>query len=251
MNSRSDHVWVSSRASAFTLIELLVVMAIISVLIATLLPAIEQAKFCGREQVCLNNARQQYLAQNAYAVDAKDRFGVHHDIWPMYYKMVQNYPGNYNIWDVMNKSYITDGKIMVCPIQSTYGGVYSNASYVEPGFPTFGGWKTAASVTNKSSGYEWFANWDYFTVTYLNGEARWPNRLSECTSEAAVVTHQSYENSTPGWDLAHNSTAQRFAANTAPTSTSNPVVYADAHAVIHRRTDFKRRATANGSTYWY
>src|SRR4051794_23076907 len=61
------------RRLAFTLVELLVVITIIGMLVALLLPAVQNARERGRQMQCLNNQKQLGLATANYE-SAKGQF---------------------------------------------------------------------------------------------------------------------------------------------------------------------------------
>jgi len=62
------------KAKSFTLIELLVVVAVISLLIAILLPSLQTAREDARKAYCLNNIHQMLIAASTYTTVHNGRF---------------------------------------------------------------------------------------------------------------------------------------------------------------------------------
>ncbi|MFA9478148.1 type II secretion system protein [Phycisphaerales bacterium AB-hyl4] len=69
MNKRLPKTTGSHRDKAFTIIELIVVISIIALLIAILLPALQQARSIARIAACKSNQRQIGIAIHVYAND--------------------------------------------------------------------------------------------------------------------------------------------------------------------------------------
>jgi prepilin-type N-terminal cleavage/methylation domain-containing protein/prepilin-type processing-associated H-X9-DG protein len=116
------------RFCAFTLIELLVVVAIIAVLAAILLPALQQAKESSRRSVCMSNLRQLGIAMLSYADDNNGwlptptlpgwwdaTFGATPQRWPLY---ADNSVFQETRLYYMLQSYIAgNGQLFYCPSQ--------------------------------------------------------------------------------------------------------------------------------------
>ncbi len=257
-----------SKYRGFTLIELLVVISVIALLIALLLPALEQARFAGRRTQCTSNIRQQVMAQLVYAGDSGGRFAEHNDPWPEYVRSPSN-TSRSNIWYVMRGQYVTDDRFLVCPILNPDDDRWA----VTDGYAT--GWDTNAPYI--SSLYQWFAAFDRDrTVIYAPGETPWPNTAEDASSSAAMVTHWLRDSGAHSWDLSHNGAgfdgfrrgnvpgvpggrgggrgnADPQATSLKPammSSTENPVGYGDGHVAIHNPSEIHYRAN-HGPTYQY
>ncbi len=109
----------SQKTRIFTLIELLIVIAIISILAAMLLPALNQAREKARESQCANNKRQTMMAQNQYASD-------HHDYYVGYRLDTPGSSSTYRLWSaVLCNSQDTDGHY------SVHGGGYLSKKVIQ------------------------------------------------------------------------------------------------------------------------
>lgn len=101
-----------SRRSGFTLIELLVVIAIIGVLIALLLPAVQQSREAARRIECSNHLKQLALGiHNFEQVNQtlpSSRLGPQHATWFVQILPFIEQTSLYNSWNITNTYYMQD-----------------------------------------------------------------------------------------------------------------------------------------------
>ena len=69
------------RHGAFTLLELLVVIAVMSLLLSLMLPALTQARYQANLVACMSNLRQMNLGVMSYAADADGLYPLRLGIW--------------------------------------------------------------------------------------------------------------------------------------------------------------------------
>lgn len=84
----------------FTLIELMVVIAVITILMAVLMPVVERAREMGRRSRCASNLRQSQVAISLYANDHDGRIPLGRDPQDIYPGTSPNEPVLPHLWSV-------------------------------------------------------------------------------------------------------------------------------------------------------
>ncbi|MEW4452258.1 DUF1559 domain-containing protein [Bremerella sp. JC817] len=127
-----------SKLSGFTLVELLVVIAIIGVLIALLLPAVQQAREAARRSQCVNNLKQHGLALHNFH-DTFNRFppGTTNNLRPFGTATANKWGTS---WMVHILPYVELGNVydIIDLSQHWNDGSVSDACGVDAGSPIFG-----------------------------------------------------------------------------------------------------------------
>jgi len=102
------------RAGGFTLIELLVVISIIALLIAILLPALEQSRAAARRTICAANLQQASMSFQYYTQDF--------DAFPPQ-NLGSATPLEDRTWHgiMWHSGYIPDARVFYCPVRGTMG----------------------------------------------------------------------------------------------------------------------------------
>lgn len=132
-------------ARGFTLVELLVVISIISMLMALLLPAVQQARESGRRLACSNNVKQLATAIRSYETQFNRFPGYVNELqgqrasWVV---MILPFLEELELWDQWNDSNTTNNStpsmdVLICPSdppETTGGGAL--AYCVNAGFGT-------------------------------------------------------------------------------------------------------------------
>ena len=250
------------KKKGFTLIELLVVVAVIALLLAILMPVLQKAKYQANRIVCMSNVKQQLLIFLTYAQENNDKFPPHTE--RVAYRVKDTFDAaELNIWSAFYDSYMTNSKILICPITRIMGGSYDTTDFVpnmNAAGRTFGGWDSKVAGTNTpasviSVAYNWYANFTpslpgqpEWPVTFYNGEIPWPKNMMQCSANRTLISHNIMANAWGLYDNSHGGTEGQVANLKIDSSEQidNPIGLADGHVIYRLKSKTLLRASYIG-----
>jgi len=143
-------------SKGFTLIELLVVMAIIAILAAMLMPALQRAREAARRTSCLNNIKELGTGLSMWQKD-HGSLPEHHNSWYVYWWTQGGPPGDIiGSWGQLFPGYIGSAELYWCPSDSN-------------DLPPAQGQNLGAKVNEQARTYSSYVNekgWRYFNDVF-------------------------------------------------------------------------------------
>lgn len=135
-----------ARTQGFTLIELLVVMAIISVMLGLMLPAVQRVRDAASRSVCQNNLKQMGLACQNFHDDwgflPPSRIADHWATWAVLILPYIEQNNLYSKWDLSRQYYeqssealMTRVKIYYCPARGKQNRFSTSCDWPDNGYP--------------------------------------------------------------------------------------------------------------------
>jgi prepilin-type N-terminal cleavage/methylation domain-containing protein len=237
----------------FTLIELLVVVAIIAILAAMLLPALQGAKEKSKRSLCMSNLRQYGLAAGSYAIDWSGWFPPSNANRPFQIELA-----TYNL-------YGTTPNISGCP--SSTGKRLSSMMFpgADPSYvpgSTFSPW--ISDGTNRWTTYCRYAGWNPTNAACCTATFNWPGigntpllSINNIASPTETVIASDWNEMDPTMGASSTDIANHATRMTRWSSIGDPgyadglwvgenELFGDGHVEWVKTSDLKVRVTQSG-----